>query len=95
VISYQVPTFKYRERLLVCYAAFKEHCSFFPGVDAIEAYKKELKPFTTSKGTVRFTPEQPLSAALIKKLVKTRRQAVVEQLAKRASKGRALKKSAR
>ncbi len=32
VISYQVPTFKYQDRMLVSYAAFKEHCSFFPKV---------------------------------------------------------------
>ena len=28
-ISYQMPSFHYR-RALVAYAAFKEHCSFFP-----------------------------------------------------------------
>lgn len=91
VISYQVPTFKYRDRMLVSYAAFKEHCSFFPGAEAIETYKNDLKSFTTSKGTVRFTPDRPLSAALIKKLVKTRRQAVDKQLAKNANKGKAKK----
>lgn len=29
-ISYQMPAFKYRGRFLVSYAAFKNHCSFFP-----------------------------------------------------------------
>jgi uncharacterized protein YdhG (YjbR/CyaY superfamily) len=72
VISYQMPTFKLNGRMLVSYAAFNEHCSFFPGAGPTEVHKDELKAFVTSKGTVRFTPEKPLSAALVKKLVRTR-----------------------
>ena len=72
VISYQMPTFKLNGRMLVSYAAFNEHCSFFPGAGPVDAHEDELKSFATSKGTVRFTPEQPLSAALVKKLVRTR-----------------------
>ena len=29
-ISYQMPTFKYRGRALLGFAAFKDHCSLFP-----------------------------------------------------------------
>lgn len=72
VISYQIPTFKYQGRMLVSYAAFSEHCSFFPGAGPIEAHRSELKSYQTSKGTIRFMPSQPLPATLIKKLVKTR-----------------------
>ncbi|HMH42872.1 MAG TPA: DUF1801 domain-containing protein [Pyrinomonadaceae bacterium] len=71
-ISYGMPTFKLNNRMLVSYAGFKDHCSFFPGAAPIETHKDELKNFPTSKGTIRFTPERPLSAALVKKLVKTR-----------------------
>jgi uncharacterized protein YdhG (YjbR/CyaY superfamily) len=38
----------------------------------IEAFKYELKNFHTSKGTIRFPVDKPLSAALVKKLVKAR-----------------------
>ena len=72
VISYQIPTFKLNGRMLVSYAAFNEHCSFFPGAGPTETHQDELKSFVTSKGTVRFTPEKPLSATLVKKLVRTR-----------------------
>src|SRR5437879_13648724 len=72
VISYQIPTFKYQGRMLVSYAAFAEHCSFFPGSGPIEAHQNELKSYQTSKGTIRFMPTQPLPASLIKKLVKMR-----------------------
>jgi len=72
VISYQIPTFKLNGRMLVSYAAFKHHCSFFPGAGPIEMHANDLKSFQTSKGTIQFTPEHPLSTALVKKLVKTR-----------------------
>ena len=71
-ISYGVPTFKLNDRMLVSYAGFKNHCSFFPGAGPIETHKDELKNFPISKGTIRFTPDRPLSRALVKKLVKTR-----------------------
>jgi len=72
VISYQVPTFKLEGRMLVSYAAFKDHCSFFPGAAPIKAHEDDLKSYVTSKGTIRFPTGKPLPAALVKKLVKTR-----------------------
>src|SRR5262245_60405397 len=72
VISYDISTFKLDGRMLVSYAAFKKHCSFFPGAGPIETHAEDLKSFQTSKGTIQFTPEHPLSTALVKKLVKTR-----------------------
>ena len=48
VISYQIPTFKYQGRMLVSYAAFAEHCSFFPGAAPIVAHRDELKSYQTS-----------------------------------------------
>lgn len=72
VISYDIPTFKLHGRMLVSYAAFKRHCSFFPGAGPIEKHANDLESFQTSKGTIQFTPEHPLSTALVKKLVKTR-----------------------
>ena len=72
VISYQIPTFKLDGRMLVSYAVFKNHCSFFPGAAPIKAHEDELKSYQTSKGTIRFATGKPLPATLVKKLVKTR-----------------------
>jgi uncharacterized protein YdhG (YjbR/CyaY superfamily) len=73
-ISYQMPTFKYRGRALLGFAAFKNHCSLFPySKGVLETLEQELEPFDTSgKGTIRFTAEKPLPASLIKKIVKVR-----------------------
>jgi uncharacterized protein YdhG (YjbR/CyaY superfamily) len=71
VISYQIPMFK-QHGMLVGFAAFKDHCSFFPGAKPVTTYKDELKAYKTSKGTIRFPIGKPLPAALVKKLVKLR-----------------------
>jgi uncharacterized protein YdhG (YjbR/CyaY superfamily) len=71
-ISYQIPAFRLDGRMLVWFHAAATHCSFFPGAYPIEACKKDLKHYTTSKGTIRFAPEEPLPATLVKKLVKAR-----------------------
>lgn len=70
-ISYGMPVFKYKGSL-VWFAAFSNHCSLFPTSSVITAFKKELKSFSTSKGTIQFPSDKPLPAALVKKLVKAR-----------------------
>lgn len=71
-IGYGMPSFKYKGPL-VYYAAFSNHCSLFPGSGrTIEAFKDELEGYVTSKGTIQFTLEKPLPAALLKKIVKAR-----------------------
>jgi uncharacterized protein YdhG (YjbR/CyaY superfamily) len=72
-ISYQMPAFKLHGRFLVSYAAFKNHCSLFPASNAVmEALGEELTPYFSGKGTLRFTADKPLPAALVKKIVKWR-----------------------
>src|SRR3984957_16193262 len=70
-ISYRIPAFKYKG-VLVWFAAFSDHCSLFPTASVIEAFRKELKGFVTSKGTIQFPADKPLPTTLIKKLVKAR-----------------------
>jgi uncharacterized protein YdhG (YjbR/CyaY superfamily) len=71
VISYQIPAFRHKV-VLVWYAAFSNHYSLFPTGSVIEAFKDDLKSFSTSKGTIHFLADKPLPIALIKKLVKAR-----------------------
>jgi len=70
-ISYRIPAFKYKG-VLVWFAAFSNHCSLFPSASVVEAFKNELKGFSTSKGTIHFPTDKPLPTALVKKLVKAR-----------------------
>jgi uncharacterized protein YdhG (YjbR/CyaY superfamily) len=69
-ISYRIPSFQYKGGL-VAYAAFKDHCSFFPmGARAIEEFAEELKEYRVTKGTIHFALDKPLPAGLVKKMVK-------------------------
>ena len=70
-ISYRIPAFKYGE-VLIWFAAFSDHCSLFPTAAVIEAFKKELAPYRTSKGTIHFPTDSPLPPPLIKIMVKAR-----------------------
>ena len=70
-ISYGIPTFKYKG-MLASFAAFSDHCSLFPGAGPTIEFKNELKNFQTSKGTIRFAPNKPFPASLLKKLMKAR-----------------------
>lgn len=71
VISYGIPAFK-DTGVLVWFAAFSNHCSLFPTASVIQQFKKELKGFSTSKGTIHFPTDKPLPNALIKRIVKAR-----------------------
>jgi uncharacterized protein YdhG (YjbR/CyaY superfamily) len=70
-ISYGMPAFKY-QGVLVWFASFSKHCSFFPTASVVEAFKDELKSFSISKGTIHFPMDKPLPNALVKKMVKAR-----------------------
>jgi len=72
-ISYGIPAFRLNRRLFVFFAAWANHCAFYPGsAAALKNFRNELGNFQTSKGTIRFSPDKPLPVALVKKLVKTR-----------------------
>jgi uncharacterized protein YdhG (YjbR/CyaY superfamily) len=71
-ISYGIPAFKYHG-MLVAYAAFASHCSFFPASgELLKEFADELKDYPCSKGTIRFAMDKPLPSTLIKRLVKAR-----------------------
>ena len=70
-ISYGVPAFRLNGRFLVALAAAANHCSFFPG-SVLQDLKVDLKGYNTGKGTIRFQPDRPLPATLVRKLVRAR-----------------------
>lgn len=71
-ISYRIPSFQYKGAL-VWYAAFKNHCSFFPMDGSLAGeFADELKGCKTSKGTIQFPVDKPLSKELVTKIVKAR-----------------------
>jgi len=71
--SYGLPGFKLDGKSFVCYAAPRDHCSFYPmSAAVIRDHAAELRSFDTSMGTVRFPAKKPLPVALVRKLVRAR-----------------------
>ena len=72
-ISYGLAAFRLNGKPLVGFGASAKHCAFYPmNGSTVAAFKKELKNYDTSKGTIRFPASKPLPAALVRKLVKAR-----------------------
>jgi len=71
-ISYGTAAFR-QNGMLVGFGATSKHCAFYlMSGTAVAAHRNELEGYDTSKGTIRFKPDQPLPAALVRKLVKAR-----------------------
>ena len=51
--------------VLVAFAAFSDHCSFFPmSSSLLTEFQADLKRYSQSKGTIRFALDKPLPAAI-------------------------------
>jgi uncharacterized protein YdhG (YjbR/CyaY superfamily) len=71
-ISYQIAAYRLNG-MLVGFGATARHCTFYlMSSSTVAAHQDELKDYDTSKGAIRFQPDKPLPAALVRKLVKAR-----------------------
>jgi uncharacterized protein YdhG (YjbR/CyaY superfamily) len=72
LISYRVPTFKHHGAL-VAFSASPKHCALHVmSPTLMRSLSAELAKYDVGTATIRFTPEKPLPASLIAKLVKAR-----------------------
>ncbi len=70
VIAYGIPCYK-QNGYVAGYAAFKNHCSFFPG-HTVADFAEALQGFKVSKGTVQFKPSQPIPDDLVRAMLRHR-----------------------
>ena len=70
VISYNIPTFTIDGRYLVYFAGWQKHVSIYPIPGGDESFEKELEPFRTGPGTLRFPLNKPMPLDLIERVVK-------------------------
>ena len=86
VITYGIPAFR-QDGFLIGFAASAKHCSLHPmNSHTVADFAADLAGYSTSTGTIRFTPDQPLPAALVRRIVKAR---VTENAADAKEKGAA------
>jgi uncharacterized protein YdhG (YjbR/CyaY superfamily) len=66
-LKWNMPAYSYR-RILVMFAAFKNHIAFVPTTSAMRAFAEDLEKFVTTKGTIHFPYDKPLPLPLIRKI---------------------------
>ncbi len=67
-ISWSMPTY-WKDHNILHFAASKKHIGFYPGPEAVEAFKEELKNYSVDKGTIRI-PYGKVDTELIKKIAR-------------------------
>jgi len=75
--GYGLPGFKYNGHPLVYMGAAKKHCALYASLP--KGFDEQLKDFERSKGTVKFTPEKPIPASVVKTIVKAKVSEVEER----------------
>ncbi len=72
VIGYGVPCYKLNGPL-VSFGAAAKHCAFYGmSPKVLEAFADDLKGFSTSPGTIRFTPERPIPETILRAIIAAR-----------------------
>ncbi len=72
-VSYGMPALKLDGKPLVGVVSAAKHLSIFPFSPAVvEAVAGSLGGYSLSKGTIRFTAEQPLPDAVVEEIVRRR-----------------------
>jgi uncharacterized protein YdhG (YjbR/CyaY superfamily) len=72
-ISYGIPGYRVDGHVVAGFAAFRNHCSYFPhSGSVIPQMAKELRGYKTTKGTLRFESDQPLARSIVERLVALR-----------------------
>lgn len=70
-MKWSMPAFSYK-RILVTFAAHKNHIGFYPTPSAVKAFAKDLKGYPTAAGSVQFALDKPLPLGLIRKITEFR-----------------------
>jgi uncharacterized protein YdhG (YjbR/CyaY superfamily) len=71
--SYGMAALRYRTKPLLGFRAAKQHLSIFPfSPEAVDAVRGRLAAFELSKGTVRFSVENPLPDDVVRAIVRYR-----------------------
>ena len=82
-ISYGIPTFKLGGKVVVHFAAFKNHIGFYATPTGHAAFAQELSAYKQGKGSVQFPLKQPLPLALITRIATFRAAQVAGTLPKK------------
>lgn len=72
-LSYGVPAFRLRGKVIAGFAAFKNHLSYLPHSGAVfPELTEELSGYKKSIGALRFPIDDPLPREIVEELIKVR-----------------------
>ena len=72
-ISYRLPAFRLRGKVIAGFAAFKSHLSYLPHSGSVlPELHDEIAEYETTQGSLHFPVDSPLPQALVKKLIDVR-----------------------
>jgi uncharacterized protein YdhG (YjbR/CyaY superfamily) len=78
VISYKIPAYRLRGRIVLYFAGWKRHYSLYPaGERMVAAFEDQLASYKVSKGTIRFPLSEPVPVKLIERIAKFRAKEAV------------------
>jgi len=69
-ISYGIPTFTLNGKYLIYFAGWKHHISIYPIPTGDDSFNREIAPYVSGKGTLKFPIDKPMPLKLITKLVR-------------------------
>ena len=76
-ISYRMPTFKLKGRVLVYFAAFRRHIGLYP--PAPREFKREVSKYEGRKGNLKFPTDVPIPYDLVTRIVLHRKKAILDR----------------
>jgi len=72
-ISYRMPAFRLRGKVIAGFAAFKNHLSYLPHSGSVlPELRDEVAAYEMTPGSLNFPVDSPLPQALVKKLIDVR-----------------------
>ena len=71
-ISYGMPAYRYKGRVIIYFAGYKNHIGVYATPIAHAAFQKELSGYKQGRGSVQFPLDKPMPFDLIKKMVQFR-----------------------
>jgi len=77
-LKWGMPAYSHK-RILLTFAAHKNHIGFHPTPSAVKAFAKELSEFVTSDNSVQFPLQKPLPLDLIRRMTEFRVRESVEE----------------
>lgn len=72
-ISYRLPAFRYRGKIIAGFSATSTGCSYYPfSGRTLKALARDVDGYSQTKGALHFGPDEPLPASLVRSLLKAR-----------------------